>query len=319
VMTWSSFRAVNSNTAVKKMISNIKYDAVLTVVHGLGWLVAASLARHAKIPLHLIIHDDWPRVANVPSKFRGWLDKEFSNVYQQAASRICVSPFMRADYLKRYGLDAEVLYPLRAKDCPELKAAAISPIREERPFTIAFAGTINSIGYLRALKELAESLSSVNGRLLLFGPMSEEDARQIGLERGRIILRGLVPSRELISSLATQADALFVPMSFDAIDRKNMEMAFPSKLADYTATGVPMLIYGPPYCSAVRWAEENNGVAEVVDSQDRQALSKAIQRLREPLTREQMGKRGLDVGRRYFSYEVARSLFYSGLQARAPV
>jgi glycosyltransferase involved in cell wall biosynthesis len=319
VMTWSSFRAVNSNTAVKKMISNIKYDAVLTVVHGLGWLVAASLARHAKIPLHLIIHDDWPRVANVPSKFRGWLDKEFSNVYQQAASRICVSPFMRADYLKRYGLDAEVLYPLRAKDCPELKAAAISPIREERPFTIAFAGTINSIGYLRALKELAESLSSVNGRLLLFGPMSEEDARQIGLERGKIILRGLVPSRELISSLATQADALFVPMSFDAIDRKNMEMAFPSKLADYTATGVPMLIYGPPYCSAVHWAEENKGVAEVVDSQDQQELSKAIQRLREPLTREQMGKRGLDVGRRYFSYEVAQSLFYSGLQARAPV
>jgi glycosyltransferase involved in cell wall biosynthesis len=315
VMAWSSFRASKSKLAIERMISSTKFDAVLTVAHGLGWLVAASVARETNVPLHLIIHDDWPRVVNVPGKFRAWLDSEFSSVYKQAASRICVSPFMRADYLKRYGVDAEVIYPLRAKDCPESRAPASSQVREDRPFTIAFAGTINSSGYLRALQELAESLSSINGRLLLFGPMGEEDARKIDLEGQRLILRGLVPSSELISRLATQADALFVPMSFDAIDRPNMEMAFPSKLADYTATGVPMLIYGPPYCSAVRWAAENRGVAEVVDRQDQHALVKAIRRLSEPSMRVQVGQRGLEVGLRYFTFEVAQDIFYSALKA----
>ena len=57
-------------------------------------------------------------------------------------------------------------------------------------------------------------------------------------------------------------------------DRINMEMAFPSKLADCTATGLPLLIYGPAYCSAVTWARENPGVAEVVETEG--ALSDAI-------------------------------------------
>ena len=45
-------------------------------------------------------------------------------------------------------------------------------------------------------------------------------------------------------------------------------VSFPSKLADYTATGVPLLVMGAVYSSAVRWAREFDGAAAVVVEDD---------------------------------------------------
>ena len=78
-----------------------------------------------------------------------------------------------------------------------------------------------------------------------------------------------------------------------------MELSFPSKLTDYTAAGLPMLIYGPPYCSAVRWARENAGVAEMVDDENPKGLTEALHRLAaSPVHRNALGTHALNVGRR---------------------
>jgi len=101
-------------------------------------------------------------------------------------------------------------------------------------------------------------------------------------------------------------------MSFAASDRANMEMAFPSKLADYTATGVPLLIYGPSYCSAIAWARENPGVAEVVENEP--DLAAAIERLAtNPDYRIALGKRALDTGREYFTHARVQQRFHQSL------
>ena len=76
-----------------------------------------------------------------------------------------------------------------------------------------------------------------------------------GLDLPNIRLGGLLKSDELLRRLRADADVLFVPMSFAADDHDNMRMGFPSKLTDYTAVGLPLLIAGPADCSAVRWAE----------------------------------------------------------------
>jgi hypothetical protein len=108
-----------------------------------------------------------------------------------------------------------------------------------------------------------------------------------------------------------EADVLFVPMSFDGADKANMEISFPSKLTDYTVVGIPLLIYGPAYCSAVRWARENDGVAEVVDEQSIDALTKAVMHLSTlaPL-RMRLGERALEIGRQFFSYEAVITRFH---------
>ena len=300
-VAWFSQAGTRRGIRIAQSLNGHGCEGVLTVAHGFGWLAAAAIARAKDVPLHLMVHDDWPRVADIAPAFRNWLDQQFAGVYRQARSRLCVSPAMGRAYSERYGERAEVIYPSRARDCPDFREP---PARNERPFTIAFAGTINSDGYVRALHALREALETVKGRLVIFGPQRIENTD----------FRGLVDADKLLIHLREEADALFVPMSFDAADRTNMELAFPSKLADYTATGLPLLIYGPGYCSAVAWARENEGVAEVAESES--DLRNAIERFaHNPTHRQNLGQRALDTGRKYFSYDQVQQTFIRALSA----
>ena len=66
VLSWSMIRATRSDFLTR--LGKLRFDAVMTAAHGLGWLLASAVATDAGVPLHLIMHDDWPRVANVPAR-----------------------------------------------------------------------------------------------------------------------------------------------------------------------------------------------------------------------------------------------------------
>jgi len=307
------FYSAAANRSARKILScvaDIEFDSVLTVAHGFGWLAAAALAESRNLPLNLIVHDDWPRVAQVPAALRGWLDERFAEVYRQSHSRLCVSPAMRDTYEKNYRETGQVLYPLRERLCSEFAAPPLRLSRNDHQFTVAFAGSINTSGYVEALKHLSAALTVVDGRVLIFGPLSQSEAQALRLDLPNLVLRGLLDSADLMATLRDEADVLFAPMSFAKEDRLNMEMAFPSKLADYTAVGLPLLVYGPQYSSVVRWATGNPGVAEVVTNEGGDQLSEAVSRLRSlPEHRVELGKRALEVGREYFSYDVIQGVF----------
>ena len=312
-VAWFSRTATRRGPQISALLNGFACEGVLTVAHGFGWLAAADVAARRNVPLHLMVHDDWPRVVNVRPGFREWIDARFASIYRAAGSRVCVSPAMCAAYEARYGAPAEVIYPMRAVNCVEFGEPPARLARNDRPFTIAFAGSINSNGYIQALRALQEALEPVSGRLLIYGPLTEDTAREVGLDRPHTIVRGLLSAGELMQRLRDEADALFVPMSFDPVDSTNMELAFPSKLADCTAVGLPLVIYGPPYCSAVRWACENEGVAEVVDREGG-GLENGIKRLAgEPALRVAMGRRAIAVGRKYFTHEAVQRVFFRAL------
>ena len=311
-VAWYSQAGTRVGPRIAQSLNGFSVEGVLTVAHGFGWLAAASIARTRKVPLHLLVHDDWPRAADVAPAFRSWLDTRFGDVYRHAHSRLCVSPAMSKFYEERYGKSAQVIYPSRALDCPKFDQPPEHLSRNDKPFTIAFAGTINSDGYIHVLRALQTALKPINGRLLIFGPLTPDVAQQVGLDDPNTQICGLLSWSDLIARLRDEAHALFVPMSFDASDRSNMEMAFPSKLADCTATGLPLLIYGPRYCSAVTWVRENAGVAEVVEAEAQ--LGEAVNRLaNDPQHRVSLGQRALDIGREYFTHERVQQVFYHAL------
>jgi glycosyltransferase involved in cell wall biosynthesis len=307
---WFSYNGTKVAPKVAQSLNGSGFDCVLTVAHGFGWLAAAGLAERRKLPLHLMVHDDWPRAAAVPRGFRNWLERRFANVYSQAQSRMCVSPSMQSTYRARYGETAEIIYPSHARDLPIFTEPPPRLARSDHRFTIAFAGSINSSGYVQALIALQDALAVIGGRLLIFGPLTAEAARQIGLDLPNVTVGGLLNWPELMARLRDEADALFVPMSFDLADSSNMELAFPSKLADCTAAGLPLLIYGPGYCSAVRWARENSGVAEVVEVEDTAELAEVVRSLAaDPTRRLALGRRALEVGHRYFAHDTVQAAF----------
>jgi hypothetical protein len=130
-------------------------------------------------------------------------------------------------------------------------------------------------------------------------------------------LRGFLDPRALRKALEEEADVLFLPMTFDPVDKQNMRLCFPSKLADYTAVGLPVLIYGPDYSSAVQWARENQGAAEVVVEAGVEPVRAALQRLSDPELRRSLGRRSTELGARYFGYEAGTRLFMSALAGPA--
>jgi glycosyltransferase involved in cell wall biosynthesis len=309
---WLFARATSRAAAIPRLLAGFNPDAILTVAHGYSWITAAQFARTMGLPLHLIIHDDWPRM--VPRSMRNAVERRFAQVYIQAASRLCVSPFMAEEYTRRYGVTGTVMMPGRSPDTTALIGAVHAEKATDRPPAFAFAGTINSPGYVELLRRLAHSLARRRGRLLIFGPITTVAAQAAGLTLSNVVLAGLVPAEELALRLRAEADVLFVPMSFAAVDEANMRLSFPSKIADYTAVGVPLLICGPSSCSAVKWAQMNSGVAEVVTSSEQEELDQAVDRLLDdPRHRAELAAAAAGIGERDFSALNIERTFHNAL------
>ncbi len=289
-------------------------QAVLSVSHGECWSVAAQVAAIGKIPLHLICHDDFlvSGTGVCPDKVTS---HPLRNTYRNAASRLCVSRSMEEAYRAWFGVPGTVLLPARGDDCPGFDVPAPPP-PADRPFTCAYAGSVHSLSYQQLLRGLAEALALCGGKLLIYGPPSVAQAEMPLLQRSNIEFRGHLPSSELIRRLREEADCLYLPMSFEPELQTNMRLCFPSKLTDYTATGLPILIQGPPDCSAVRWAQEHPGVAVVVPGDDSQELAARVKELADDYGRRSgMGRVALEVGAREFSPQEARRIFYSALSS----
>jgi hypothetical protein len=297
---------------LRRICRDFRPEAVLTVAHGYSWLTAAHLSMKARLPLHLIVHDDWVSIQKsvLPAVIHRKLDREFGKVYRHATSRLCASPYMAEAFAERYGAAGTVLYPSRAAGFPEYDGP---PQRREAgdKLVFAFAGTVNTRGYAQSLATLASVLGSAGGELIVYSSLSADGIRDCGLEGSHVSVRPVVPFGELLESLRRDVDVLFVPMSFAAEDAQNMQAGFPSKIADYTAVGLPLLIWGPPYCSAVRWARENSGVAEVVDEPAAKALRDSVVRLmRDAQYRRSLAQVSLHKGREFFAHNAAVEKFH---------
>lgn len=296
---------------LNKAIHSFKPEAILTVAHGFSWLTAAKAAAQHNLPLHLIIHDDWITLSSILPSLKSLLEQQFGAVYHQAESRLCVSPSMMEYYEKQYGVKGCVLYPSRASNVPVFEKPADRISSNSDCLTFAYAGSIYLSSYAESLVHLANVLKLLGHRLVIYSALSPEAVESQGLNQPNITVRPLIPSSQLISTLRQEADVLFVPMGFDEAYRSNAIMSFPSKLTDYTAIGLPLLIWGPGYCSAVRWAKENPGVAEVVESESIDALANAVEKLTESTEyRLHLATQALTKGEDYFSYTRAVQQFH---------
>ena len=304
-------RVYLSSRSISRIVRSYRPQAVITVVVGQAWEAAASYATRADLPLHLIVHDDWPNNPTCTSLQRRWADSALRRWYPMAASRLCISPYMAEEFSRRYRAKGDVLYPSRASNTLEFEAPPPSLSGSCKPFTVAFCGSIY-FDYARALQRMAIALQEIGGRLLVFGPKSFAGVDAF-LQEPNLELQGALSSPEMIRRSREEAHAIFVPMAYGERDRHNMEISFPSKLADCTATGLPLIIDGPDYCSAVRWARENPGVSEIVTDGSVDGLRAALQQLQDPAVRLRLAQEAIRRGKEYFGHDRAISTLMNQL------
>lgn len=296
---------------LRRLARSFQPQALLTISHMHSWRTAAALAKRLQLPLHVILHDDCVRMSFVPRWLEESVSRSLGEVYRAAASRLCIAPMMESHYRATYGVGGSVLPPSWAADAPRLEA--VEPKNRNGRLTFAYAGSLHQGGYAGDLAPLAAVLQRLGHRLVLFTAVKQQDLSGFGLDRENVVAQPVVPYKQLIARLREEADVLVAPMSFEPRLELDMKLCFPSKIADYTAIGLPLLVWGPPYCSAVDWAERNPGVGEIVTEQAAAALEKAVIRLQDAEQRRRCASGASEAGRRCFAHEAVFGEFRQAL------
>lgn len=292
---------------LQRLAKSFQPQAVLTISHMHSWRTAASLAKRLQLPLHLILHDDCVRMSFVPRWLEESVSRSLGEVYRTAASRLCIAPLMESHYRATYGVAGSVLPPSWAADAPFLEP--VEPKNRAGGLTFAYAGSLHQGGYAGDLAPLAAVLQRLGHRLLLFTAVKQQDLRGFGLDRENVVAQPVVPYKQLIARLREEADVLVAPMSFEPRLELDMKLCFPSKLADYTAIGLPLLVWGPSYCSAVDWAMRSHGIGEIVTQPHGVDLENAVVRLQDDEYRGRCGRAACETGRRLFSHQSVYDTF----------
>lgn len=230
---------------------------VLTVAHGEGFMAAQRFARRHHLPLVALFQDWWPDMPCVHQPFQCLLNHRFRKLYSAADLAICVSHGMR-DMLGP-NPNAEVLFPIPATSEPLPVTAPLPP----GPFKIVYFGNLSDYGpmlgdVLEASLGHPDILIQVRGN----HPAWSAERKAKMRENGRWL--DFAPRHELDAWLAS-ADAFLIPMVFDPFIRRRMETSFPSKLIESAQFGKPLIIWGPEYCSAIRWARKGDKALCVTD------------------------------------------------------
>jgi glycosyltransferase involved in cell wall biosynthesis len=278
-------------------------DAVLTVAHGAGFLAAGALAKKLQVPLITIVHDNFADMIAGSPRFRRLMEARANTLLKSSDHLIFVCDSMRDYFVNQHGLDGSVLYPTACREFPQHPPEP--PARGQRPFTVAYGGTVI---YLDEIRALIDAAGRCGARMVFYSNVDPASAKDLGFVGDHVEFRQPVPSTELVERLRKEADLLLVPMQFAENQRVRAITGFPSKIADYSMTGLPILIYGPKWCSAATWARKYIGEECVCDVEDIGLLSEAMGRFRNAEAASSIGEKCFSVGARMFGLREAREL-----------
>ncbi len=242
---------------------------VVTVAQGDAFGAALRFAKKHRLPLVTFFHDWGPDMPPVHSLCRDMLDRQFRDLYHKSTVPLCISEGMLQALGSNAG--AQVLLPI-----PEKRTAdSPAPRSPQRPFRLLYLGNLFEYGPMLggALETLADN---PNVRLEVRGrnPQWPDELKKQTAASGTWL--EFAPRTELDGWLET-GDAFLVAMTFEPAMRRRMETCFPSKMPEMAQFEKPLVVWGPDYCSAVRWAQMGNRALCVTDPSPaalRQALEK---------------------------------------------
>ncbi len=292
---------------LRDYIKNHQPNLIVTVAEGIHWIAAQKMSQEFNIPLVTIFHDWWPDLAAIHPWAKETLERRFQQLYQQSRLAFCVSEGMQQ--LLGNHPNVQILYPIPDQLTLEQKNITLS---NEKKFKLVYAGSISGI-YAPMMQGLCAALQEVQGlQLKLFGRQPTWSDTLLQQLNEQDIYGGFLP-RDLLRQELSTASALLVTISFEEKNRRWAQTSFPSKLVEYCQYNKPLIIWGPDYCSAVRWARKHQS-ALVVTSPSAQDLVKASQELATQLEEQtRLKNRALEMGQGMFNPEKIQKQFVNSL------
>jgi glycosyltransferase involved in cell wall biosynthesis len=239
-------------------------------------LAAAQAARLAGIPW-FTYHMDAP----VPWEQAAWPDRYFLRrrqlpLLQSARGRLVISEALADDFQQRFGLSSVVIrHGLDLRLYPPAEAPA-EPNRG--PLRLVHTGVVEHLQYesLRRIIDAVAQCPELQARVILSTPNRREDLAACGLAQPHVEMVAL-PTPE-VRALQRSASVLLAVLPFFGQIKALDLTAFPTKLVEYMAAGVPILVHAPPESFLARHVRQYQ-YAWLVDRPDPAVLVAALKAL----------------------------------------
>ena len=263
-----------------RMIRRENIEAILAVQGGAPFTIAAHEAhRRTGVPLYVFAMDEWLLNTTYPSLIHSLAGKFYEpRVIRDAAWLWGISPRMVEDWQERFGRRGEVLW--HSVDVDSFQSVNRSPLGQAP--TVTVLGTIYGVNaanfrsLVSAAADLREQVPALAG--LRVRLRTTQDAALLRTD-------GAVPPFDWVDvaplgeadvpQALADSDVLFLGLSFEASWARAVEVAFPTKLAEYLASGKPIIVFAPGYAAATAYVKGLD-CGWVVDRPDESLLKKAL-------------------------------------------
>jgi glycosyltransferase involved in cell wall biosynthesis len=300
------------DSRVERAVGGFAPDVVVSVMERFDYVDAAHryCQRH-QLPLAVIVHDRLESFDRVYPAFAGAQRRRIAGIYRDAAVRFCVSPEMEQCLAREYGAPGTVLYPNRSEDLTARALDESLQLKAGSVLTIGYAGAMN-YGYGEAIAAAMPELAAAGIGLRVY---SREAPRAMpGVTYGGAFRHTV----DLWSHLKSECDVVWLPYSSDPAQQTLYETHFPSKLVEYLALGMPVVISGPAYATGVRWGLRNPDAALTVDNGTPEQIRDAFQRLRgDAAMRLRLAEAAQRAGNADFDPQRIRDGFMAALRSHA--
>jgi glycosyltransferase involved in cell wall biosynthesis len=301
---------------VEKLLDGFQPDVVLCVMqHAAYYDTAWRFARTYRLSLIVIVHDvndQFEPVLPIALRARRRRDTAF---YNYASARLCVSPEMEELCTKQYGATGEVMYPIRSDGLQPRAFEDARTLKSPGHLTIGFVGNLN-YGYGDELLRLLPAFRAVGAKLIAFSNPPRAECAALLDARDCFDFRGFAPGLGAWQTIQAECDAVILPYPNSSGRLENLyRYHFPSKLPEYLALGMPVVVTGPDYATGVKWALRNPNAVMSCAKPDVASHIEWLKRLRSDTTlRVSLAEAGGRAGLEDFDPTAIKNQFLDRLQ-----
>jgi glycosyltransferase involved in cell wall biosynthesis len=164
------------------------------------------------------------------------------------------------------------------------------------------------------------ALRAANAKLVAYGHEPRGAAAPLKEARDVVELRGFVPTpEEAWEGVKRDCDVLVFPyLDPPGLMERMYSIHFPSKLTEYLAAGLPIVMVGPEAATGVRWARSHPQAVYLLDASAPESWSAEFERLAsEAELRSLLAHGALEAAVRDFDPLAIREKFRSALREAA--
>jgi glycosyltransferase involved in cell wall biosynthesis len=278
-----------SMLAVARCLENFVPQVVLSVMSSAAYYEGAyRYARAVDLPLVLIVHDVGEEFEQTYTFAAQSARRRDAAIYRYAAHRLCVSPEMEELNTALYGVSGEVMYPNRSENLRPRQPEQAATLKLPGRLSVGYVGNL-SYGYGNELLRLLPAFRATGSQLVIFGHPPRGACRALLDARDCCDFRGFVRSDEAWRRIKNECDAVILPYSHeDGRMARLYQHHFPSKLPEYLALGMPLIVTGPAYATGVEWALRHCDAVVCYCGTDLGAVSSILASLRDDPERRLM-------------------------------